>query len=92
MGFQWDPAKARANQRKHGVSFADVVGVFEDPDALTFDDPHPDEDRFLTLGLDFTGRVIVVHWTWRGEEIRLISARKANPGERRLYQEGNDHA
>lgn len=92
MAFQWDPAKARANRQKHGVAFADVVGAFEDPAALTFDDAHPDEDRFLTLALDFTGRLIVVHWTWRGDDIRLISARKANPSERRLYQEGNDHA
>ncbi|NOT09655.1 MAG: BrnT family toxin [Gemmatimonadales bacterium] len=92
MAFQWDQAKERANAQKHGVAFADVGGVFEDPEALTFDDPHPDEDRYVTLGLDFTGRLVVVHWTWREEDIRLISARKANPSERRLYQEGNEHA
>jgi len=92
MGFQWDPAKARVNLRKHGVDFADAVGVFEDPLALTLDEPHPDEDRFLTLGVDLIGRVIVVNWTWRDEDIRLISARKATPKQRRLYAEGHDHA
>ena len=88
MGFQWDPNKARQNVRKHGIDFADAVGAFEDPRALTRDDPHPVEDRFLTLGLDLLGRVVLVNWTSRGEEIRLISARKASPGERRQYEEG----
>jgi uncharacterized DUF497 family protein len=92
MGFQWDPAKARANLRKHGVDIADAIGAFEDPLALTLDDPHPDEDRFLTLGLDLLGRVIVANWTWRDEDIRLISARKATPKQRRQYAEGHDHA
>jgi uncharacterized DUF497 family protein len=92
MGFQWDPAKARANLRKHGVDFADAVGAFEDPLALTLDDPHPEEERFLTLGLDLVGRVTVVNWTWRGADIRLISARKATPRQRRQYAEGDDHA
>jgi uncharacterized DUF497 family protein len=92
MGFQWDPVKARANLRKHGVDFADAVGAFEDPLALTRDDPHPEEERFLTLGLDLVGRVIVVNWTWRDEDIRLISARKATPKQRRQYAEGHDHA
>jgi uncharacterized DUF497 family protein len=45
VSYQWDPAKARANRAKHGVGFADAVGVFEDPRAVTIDDPHPDEDR-----------------------------------------------
>ena len=92
MGFQWDPAKARGNLRKHGVDFADAVGAFEDPLALTLDEPHSEEDRFLTLGLDLIGRILVVNWTWRGEDIRLISARKATPRQRRQYAEGHDHA
>ena len=50
--FQWDPAKARANLRKHRVDFADAATIFEDPRALTRDDAHPREERFVTLGLD----------------------------------------
>ena len=88
MAFQWDPAKARANRLKHDVGFPDAVGVFEDPGALTSDDPHPNEDRFATLGTDPVGRLLVVIWTWRGDDIRLISARLATPRERRQYQEG----
>jgi len=88
MAFQWDPAKARANRRKHGVGFPDAVGAFEDPLALTGEDSHPTEDRFATLGLDFLGRLVLVSWTWRGDDIRLISARLATPRERRQYQEG----
>ena len=87
MAFQWDPDKARENLRKHGVAFADAVGAFEDPRALTRDDPHPDEERFLTLGLDLLGRIVLVNWTWGEDDIRLISARKASPGERRQYTE-----
>ena len=89
MGFQWDPGKARENQRKHGVDFADAVGALEDPRALTRDDPHPVEERFLTVGLDLRGRLVLVNWTWRDDDIRLISARKASPGERRQYEEGS---
>lgn len=87
VSYQWDPAKARANRAKHGISFADAVAVFEDPRAITLDDPHPDEDRYVTMGLDFLGQVVVVCWTWRDEEVRLISARKAARAELREYQE-----
>jgi len=84
--FQWDPRKASANLRKHRVDFADAVGVFEDPRALTMEDLYPEEERFLTLGLDFLGRVLLVVWTWRGDDIRLISARGATRRERRQYE------
>lgn len=87
VSCQWDPAKARANRAKHGVRFADAVGVFEDPRAVTLDDTHPDEDRYVTIGLDFLGRVLVVSWTWRNEEVRLISARRASRREARDYEE-----
>ena len=92
MGFQWDAAKARANLRKHGVDFADAVGVFDDPLALTAHDPALSEAQMLSLGQDVLGRVLVVNWTWRGKELRLISARRATPRERRRYQEGHDDA
>jgi uncharacterized protein len=87
VSYQWDPAKARANLAKHGISFADAVAVFEDPRAITLDDPHPDEDRYVTMGLDFLGRVVVVCWTWREDEVRLISARNATRAEQCEYQE-----
>jgi uncharacterized DUF497 family protein len=73
---------------KHRVSFADTVAVFEDPRAMTTDDPHPSEKRFVTVGLDAMGRVLVVSWTSREPEIRIISARKATRQERRQYEEG----
>lgn len=90
MEFEWDPAKADANRRKHGVAFADAVGVFEDPYALTRPDPFPAEARLATLGRDFLDRLIVVVWTYRNDGIRLISARRATPRERRHYAEDID--
>jgi len=85
--FEWDRDKASSNRRKHRVEFADAVAVFEDPRAQTQDDPHPHERRFVTMGLDVLGRVLVVSWTSRGTQIRIISARKANGRERRFYSE-----
>jgi uncharacterized protein len=92
VDFEWDPDKAEANRRKHGVDFADAVGVFADSFALTQEDPHPSEERFVTLGRDFLDRLVLVSWLWRGENIRLISARNATPRERRQYTEGLDDA
>lgn len=83
--FEWDSPKAASNRRKHRVDFADAVGVFEDPRALTIDDEHPAEARFVTIGLDSLARVLVVCWTGRSSSIRLISARKATPAERAQY-------
>ena len=85
MSFQWDSKKRRENLAKHKVDFADATAVLEDPGALTRDDPHPREDRFVTLGMDTLGRILVVSWTARGEEFRLISARKATRDERAQY-------
>jgi len=90
MTFEWEPGKADANRRKHGVDFADAVGAFEDPYALSRPDPFPAEERVATLGRDLLDRLIVVVWTWRGEAIRLISARRASPRERRRYAEDVD--
>ena len=70
---------------------ADAVAVLEDETALTMRDPFSeDEERWITLGLDAFGRVLVVVYAWRGECVRLISARKATPGERRRYEESNE--
>lgn len=84
---EWDELKARANWRKHGVDFADAVFVFEDEVALTVeDDEVAQEERFVTVGSDPIGRVLVVVYTWRGDRIRLISARKATSRERQAYE------
>ena len=90
MAFEWDPSKAEINHRKHGVDFADAVGAFEDPYALTRPDAHPTEERLVTLGRDLLDRVVVVSWTWSGAKIRVISARRATPQERRRYAEDVD--
>lgn len=86
MSYEWDPRKAQTNFAKHGVDFADAATVLEDEAALTIPDDDPDEERFITIGLDALGRLLVVVYTLRGEDIRLISARKATPRERQQYE------
>ena len=87
MNYQWYPAKATANVKKHGVEFADAVGVFGDPGAITIEDSDSEgEQRFLSIGLDFLGRLIVVAYTYRGDNIRVISARKATRKEISVYE------
>jgi uncharacterized DUF497 family protein len=72
---------------KHDVEFADAVGVFEDPNAITIKDLYAEgEQRFLSMGMDVLGRIIVVAYTYRGEDVRLISARKASKKEVRVYE------
>lgn len=86
-GYEWDPKKAAANLRKHGVDFADAATAFSDESALRMTDhiSSVDEDRFVLLGTSAPGDVLVVVYTWRGERIRIISARNATPRERMLY-------
>ena len=67
MEYEWDPDKATINLRKHNVDFADAVGVFDDPRALSMPDPAPHEERFIAVGMDLLGRVLVVVYTHRGE-------------------------
>lgn len=87
MSYQWDPRKAASNQEKHGVDFAGAVGVFEDEWALTIKEEYVEgEQGLVTMGMDFLGRVLVVVYTYRGEAIRLISARVATRRERRTYE------
>jgi len=74
MPFQWDENKAKSNKRKHGIDFADAVAVLEDESALTMADTHPEEERFITMGMDAFGRVLVVVYTYRDDDIRFISA------------------
>ena len=88
MRYEWDPDKAATNEARHGVRFTDAVSVFGDEQALTIHDTHPDEERFVTIGMDAFARVLVVVYTWRGDAVRLISARKATRSERTHYAEG----
>jgi len=90
MDVRWDPRKAVANFRKHQVRFSDAETVLWDPQGLTVEDADArGEKRLITVGCDAVGRVLVVAFTIRGEEIRLISARKATRKERRAYEEGS---
>ena len=88
--FDWDPAKAAANLRKHGVSFEEAASVFFDPLAYTFDDPDHSlgERRFVTFGLSQAGHLLAVMHTERGRVIRIISARRATRNERAIYEQG----
>jgi uncharacterized protein len=91
VNFEWDPAKARQNRRKHRVSFEEAATVFGDPLALTYPDPDHSvsERRFITIGVSSTNRVLIVAHTDRDENVRIISARKTTQLERKQYEEEN---
>ena len=86
MTIEWDSGKAASNRRKHDVDFADAVTALSDEMAITIREEHLGEDRFVTLGVDALGRLLVVVHTWRNDTVRLISARRATPKERRQYE------
>jgi uncharacterized DUF497 family protein len=89
MDFEWDLKKTAQNIRKQGVQFVDAVSVLEDDHALTISEQAADrEERFVTLGADAFGRLLVVANTWRRNRVHLISARKATPNERQRYAQG----
>ena len=90
ISFEWDASKAADNLKKHGIHFADAVGVFEDDNAITVEDCDAEgEQRFCTIGCDFTFKILLVVYTYRYENtIRLISARKATRKEREQYEKG----
>ena len=89
MPAEFDPKKNAVNLRKHGVSLSEGDGVLNDPLAVTIEDPSAEaEQRFVTIGTNAFGSVMVVVWAGRGEDIRIISVRKAEPKERRSYEEG----
>ena len=85
--LEWDLRKAASNVRKHGVHFADAVPVLEDDHAITLREDAHDEERWVTIGMDALARILVVVYTWRGNSIRIISARLAMPGESSHYME-----
>jgi len=87
--FEWDPAKAAVNQRKHGVSFEEAAECFQDPLAMVLDEPEHLE-RLILIGVSKRRRVIFTVFAERGPAtIRIISARRATSNERRKYEEGD---
>ncbi len=92
MEFAWDERKNRVNKRKHGISFETASQVFDDPFHLTTQDREVEgEPRWQTLGIVNGIHVLLVAYAVREDEdvIRILSARKATPGERRMYAQGN---
>jgi uncharacterized DUF497 family protein len=89
----WDPEKAAANRIKHGLSFETAVLVFDDPFHASKPDPHPDGDRWQTIGLVGSVLLIVIHTRPESDSEadeavgRVISARKATARERKVYEE-----
>ena len=90
LNFEWDARKAAANERKHGLSFAEASTAFADPLSLTIPDPEHSarEARYLLVGQSAAGRLVVVAHVERGATIRIISARLATRRERQSYEEG----
>jgi len=89
--FEWDPAKAAQNEADHGITFEMAKDVFKDPFGLEWLDDREDygEDRYVTIGM-VENHLLYVAYTMRGETVRIISARGAEPHERRKYHEEND--
>jgi uncharacterized DUF497 family protein len=90
MRFEWDPRKAAANLKKHGITFQEAATVFGDPLAITFQDPdHSEgEERQMTFGVSLQKQLIVVSHTQRNDRTRIISARLMDRKERVIYEEG----
>jgi uncharacterized DUF497 family protein len=87
MTYEWNTAKGAVNIRKHGVAFADAIGVFDDENALVIEDNDHEEERFIIIGMGFTLSVLLVIYTYRHNDIiRIISARKATHNERKSYE------
>lgn len=86
--FEWDPQKAKSNLKKHGVSFEEASTAFQDTFSLTIDDPlhSMDGERVVLIGMSNKNRLLVVVHTERGDNIRIISARKATKEERKNYE------
>ena len=89
MGFEWDSRKAESNFEKHGVRFSEAEPVFEDDFAITIadDESDPNEQRFVSMGMGVKGRILVVDYSYRDRNIRIISARLAEAHERSRYEE-----
>jgi uncharacterized DUF497 family protein len=91
--FTWDPRKAEANRKKHGVDFREAATVFDDPFSVAFPDPDHSvsEARFLIVGMSALGRVLVASYIEVDDDIiRIISARTATTRERKFYEEDSN--
>lgn len=90
MEYEWNPVKAKANARKHGVPFEEASTVFLDDLAVSGPDPESsiDEHRYVTFGMSALGRLLAVFHTYRSRAIRIISARGMTRSERKIYEEG----
>jgi uncharacterized protein len=90
MRFEWDPKKAEKNFKKQNVSFQEAATVFDDPLAMTFQDPDHsvEEERQLTFGQSLQRRLVVVSHTMRGNRTRIITARLMDRNERVIYEKG----
>ncbi|MEO5368544.1 MAG: BrnT family toxin [Magnetococcus sp. DMHC-1] len=86
MKIEFDSTKAITNEKKHGVSFLDAVTVLDDPMAIMSEDDSHAERRFQAIGKDTNGRLLAVIFTYRRNRCRIISARKAEKWERKLYE------
>jgi uncharacterized DUF497 family protein len=89
IDLEWDEQKEQSNLRKHGVSLPAAVSALEDEYATTIEDDYREERCFITIGMDDKDRILVVIYTFRGEKIRIISARKATSAEREEYKGAN---
>lgn len=87
MEFEWDKSKESSNIAKHGVDFSDASDALYDVLAMTHRDDYPLEDRYVTIGLGGSGKLLVVVYTWRRDVVRIISARRATKFERARYEE-----
>jgi uncharacterized DUF497 family protein len=87
MEAEWDPAKARSNLAKHGIRFADAAIVLYQELAISIPDLEPvGEERFVVVGVDSLGRTVVVSYTYRRTNVRIISARRATQSDRKEYE------
>ena len=88
MNFSWDENKAKTNQQKHGISFAEASTVFGDPLSITIDDQEHSnyEERFIIIGCSLSMQILIVIHTDSKDTIRIISARQATKRERSLYE------
>ena len=86
---EWDENKNRLNQKRHHITFEEAATIFADPLEVMIDDPEHsyDERRFISIGESFSGRLLVVSYTERGDTIRITSARKPTTRELRAYEQ-----
>lgn len=87
LEFEWDENKSKLNIQKHNITFEEAKTVFNDPFAITIDDPDHsiEEARFIDIGFSSNGRILVVWYTERNKKIRIIGCRKATKTERKHY-------